>query len=449
MLNEEVYIEIHWPNNPIPIEETNHEDNSVFEINFGVFSPYPLSMSTSPVQSVNGKTGDIVLGADDVGADLLGTAELVRTQLADSISQVQSLAQTNELKIGTKADQLDLETTQIQVGNNRLAILTKADIQSLALLAQLVDTKADQSYVNQQIADLVGSAPEALNTIYELAAAIQNDQSLIDSLNQSVANRVRFDIATQALTEIQKQNARANIGAEQLGTAQQLVSQITAQSLGAATAAQGTKADTALQSADVAPVALSGLFSSLSSQNKIFDVVFNAYLVGSNTAISATDTLGQMLSKLQGQISAIAPPTWVNFNTLNGYSKHNAITASGTKIEIAKINGMIWLRGFFSANNSVSSNSFIFSHSDPNYLWDNTYQGSTADNLYSYDTTFHRHIYANELSDIRLNAKQIGTGSSPNISHNFRIVLDSSNSIGSFGVAYATIEPICLGRAKF
>lgn len=183
----------------------------------------------------------------------------VINNLQNQVNDVLTLAQTNELKIVTKADQLDLETTQIQVENNRLAILTKADIQSLALLAQLVDTKADQSYVNQQIADLVGSAPEALNTIYELAAAIQNDQSLIDSLNQSVANRVRFDIATQALTEIQKQNARTNIGAEQLGTAQQLISQITAQSLGAATAAQGAKADTALQIADVAPVALSGL----------------------------------------------------------------------------------------------------------------------------------------------------------------------------------------------
>ncbi len=371
----------------------------------------------------------------------------VINNIQNQVNDVLTLAQTNELKISTKADQLDLETTQIQVENNRLAILTKADIQSLALLAQLVDTKADQSYVNQQIADLVGSAPEALNTIYELAAAIQNDQSLIDSLNQSVANRVRFDISTQALTDIQKQNARTNIGAEQLGTAQQLVSQITVASLGAATAAQGAKADTALQSADVAPVALTGLFSSLSGQNKIFDVVFNAYAIGTNTALNASDTLGQMLSKLQGQISAIAP-TWVNVNTLSGYLKNNAVTVSGTKIEIAKINGMIWLRGFFTANNSISSNSFIFSHSDPNYLWDNTYQGSVADNLYSYDTTFHRHIYANELSDIRLNAKQVGTGSSPNISHNFRIVLDSSASIGSFGVAYATIEPICLGRAK-
>ncbi|WP_335951307.1 hypothetical protein [Acinetobacter beijerinckii] len=121
------------------------------------------------------------------------------TGLAENLNQVQALAQTNELKIGTKADQIDLETTQVQIENNRLAILTKADIQALALLTQLVDTKADQAYVNQQIADLVGSAPEALNTIYELAAAIQNDQSIIGTLNQSVANRVRFDVATQAL----------------------------------------------------------------------------------------------------------------------------------------------------------------------------------------------------------------------------------------------------------
>lgn len=441
----DIVLEMHWSNNPIPLNQLVTEPDFIFDIPLGLFTSF--NGSTQSVSSVNGRTGTVVLNANDVGADQVGAANQVKSELENTISNVLVLAQTNELKISSKADQLDLETTQIQVENNRLAILTKADIQSLALLAQLVDTKADQSYVNQQIADLVGSAPEALNTIYELAAAIQNDQSLIDSLNQSVANRVRFDISTQALTDIQKQNARTNIGAEQLGTAQQLVSQITVVSLGAATAAQGAKADTALQSADVAPVALTGLFSSLSGQNKIFDVVFNAYAIGSNTALNASDTLGQMLSKLQGQISAIAP-AWVNVNTLSGYLKNNAVTVSGTKIEIAKINGMIWLRGFFTANNSISSNSFIFSHSDPNYLWDNTYQGSVADNLYSYDTTFHRHIYANELSDIRLNAKQIGTGSSPNISHNFRIVLDSSASIGSFGVAYAVIEPICLGRAK-
>ena len=288
---------------------------------------------------------NVVLDAfsDELGA-LLDELNITANNLQSQIIQVQTLAQTNELKISTKADQVDLETTNQQVEQNRLAILTKADISALAQLALLVDTKADQSYVNQQIANLVGSAPEALNTIYELAAAIQNDQSLIDSLNQSVANRVRFDIATQALTEIQKQNARTNIDAEKLGTAQQLINQITAASIGAATAAQGAKADTALQSADVAPVALSGLFSSLGGQNKIFDVVFGAYALGSNTAISVTDTLGQMLGKLQAQIDG-QKFNWINATSITGFSLHAVASQSTIPLKFAKKDGMLWISG--------------------------------------------------------------------------------------------------------
>lgn len=286
-------------------------------------------------------------------------AQLLQTQ----IDQVQDLAQTNELKISIKADQLDLETTQIQVEENRLSILTKADIQALAMLAQLVDTKADQSYVNQQIALLVGSAPEALNTVYELAAAIQNEASLIDALNQSVANRVRFDIANQALTEIQKQNARINIDAEKIGTAQQLVSQITAQNLGAATAAQGAKADTALQSFDVAPVAFSGLFTSLASQNKIFDVVFSAYVLGSSTAISASDTLGQIIGKLQAQINGVSPPVWVKANTIG--TVHPNVDLSN--LEFARVDGTLRMRGWITVLTNTVSNTAIFTITNVNY----------------------------------------------------------------------------------
>lgn len=268
----------------------------------------------------------------------------------NDIASVRTLAETNQLKLTEKVEIQDFEVTQEQVELNRLAILTKADIQALAQLTLLVDTKADQSYVQQQIANLVGSAPEALNTIYELATALQNNSGLIEGLNQSVANRVRFDIATQALTEIHKQNARTNIGAEKLGTAQQLVSEITAQSLGAATSAQGAKADTALQSADVAPVALSGLFSSLSGQNKIFDIVYGAYQMGSNTALVASDTLGQMLGKLQAQINAGSKVEWVKADTIgtfntSGYS-HGQINGKSAYLEFAKINNCLWIRGF-------------------------------------------------------------------------------------------------------
>lgn len=310
---------------------------------------------------------NVVLDAfsDELGA-LLDELNITANNLQSQIIQIQALAQTNELKIGTKADQADLDIANQQVEQNRLAILTKADISALAQLALLVDTKADQSYVNQQIANLVGSAPEALNTVYELATAIQNEQGLIDSLNQSVANRVRFDIATQALTEIQKQNARTNIDAEKIGTAQQLVSQITVASIGAATAAQGAKADTSLQSADVAPVALSGLFSSLGDQNKIFDVIFNNYVLGSNTAISVIDTLGQMLGKLQAQIDA-QKFNWINANAIGGYIAASGVTAhSNTPLKFAIKDGLLWVSGAIKIT-QANANAPFLRIENPNY----------------------------------------------------------------------------------
>lgn len=327
--------------------------------------------AVSAVQSVNAKTGHIVLKAEDVGADQKGSANTVKELLSLDINQVKSLAETNQLKLSQKVDIQDFELAQEQVELNRLAILSKADIQALAQLALLVETKADQAYVQQQIAKLVGSAPEALDTIYELATALQNNQSLIDGLNQSVANRVRFDVATQVLTEIQKQNARTNIGAEKLGTAQQLVSQITAQSLGAATTAQGVKADTALQSADVAPVALSGQFSSLNGQNKIFDVVYSAYTEGVSSVITASDSLGTMLSKLQKQISSkgSSETEWVSADGIGFFNEatfgHGTIAGNPAKLEFAKIDGNLWVRGFL--RHKVSGSGVVFTITDKTY----------------------------------------------------------------------------------
>lgn len=372
MIND-IVLEFHWSNNPIPIEQLLNEPDFIFEIPFGLITGFD-----APVQSVNGKIGAVTLNHDDVGADATGSAEAVQQSvnaLSTTVNQVLTLAQTNEMKIGTRADQVDLETAEQQIELNRLAILTKADIAALSMLAQLVDTKADQAYVNQQIANLVGSAPEALNTVYELAAAIQDNAGIIDTLNQSVANRVRFDVATQALTEIQKQNARTNIGAETLGTAATLVAAITAASIGAATAAQGSKADTALQSGDVALVALTGLFSSLSGQNKIYDVVFGAYALGSNAAIAATDTLGQIIGKLQAQINSSKTFDWVDVTSIAGAQFAPVgvtLDMANTKIFIAKKDGNLWLKGYFrlAANISAPSAGVVLRITDLNWLID-------------------------------------------------------------------------------
>lgn len=310
------------------------------------------------VASVNAKTGNVVLTAADVDADPVGAANDVLVELQpqiDTINQqlpnlatqnyvltgltpkasivyvdnalaakadvaatstalatkatvtqlneVKTLAETNQLNVSTKAEQADLDAANATVAEHTQTLLTKADVAALTALTQLVDTKADQSYVISEIARITGNAPAALDTLAEIAEQLGNDQTQINNLLDQIGNRVRFD-AAQALTAPEQTQARDNINAEAKGVAASLVSGVTTTSIGAATTAQGTKADTALQSADVAPVALSGSFSDLVNKSSLFSLVYSAYAIGSNVAVSASDTLGQMLGKLQAQISS-------------------------------------------------------------------------------------------------------------------------------------------------
>ncbi|OJY68183.1 MAG: hypothetical protein BGP16_15080 [Sphingobium sp. 66-54] len=72
--------------------------------------------------------------------------------------------------------------------------------------------------VNTAIAAVTNGAPEALDTLDELAAALGDDGNFAATVTTSLANRVRTDTAAQGLTTQQQTNARTNIGA--VGTAE-------------------------------------------------------------------------------------------------------------------------------------------------------------------------------------------------------------------------------------
>lgn len=340
-----IALKVLWSNHPMPVDQKIEKPDIILNIPFGNVLVVSGGATDAPVRSVNNKIGHIILTATDVGADEFGSANSVKTLLETEIRTVNQLAETNQLNISSKADHVELELTNQKVELNRLALLGKADLTALAMLTALLNTKADQQYVNEQIANLLNSDEATIAAIQEIANALQENEDLLDALEYTVANRVRFDTANQVLTALQKSNARINIGAEESGTAAMLIAQITVQNIGAATAAQGIKADTALQSGDVAPVALSGLFSSLGNQSKIFDVVHSAYTAIAAAPIAATDTLGQMLAKLQAQINN--PPAkvinWVNIKTLEGTTFSNATALSN--IEFADIDGYFWVKG--------------------------------------------------------------------------------------------------------
>jgi uncharacterized protein YfkK (UPF0435 family) len=95
---------------------------------------------------------------------------------------------------------------------------------------------ATTSYVTTQINNLVAGAPGLLDTLDELAQALGDDANFATTTATSLGNRLRIDTASQGLNSTQQANGRTNLG---LGSA------ALAATGDFATAAQGTKADTA------------------------------------------------------------------------------------------------------------------------------------------------------------------------------------------------------------
>lgn len=111
-----------------PISRITQNENDIADLETQVNLKVPTS------RTINGKAlaNNITLSASDVNADPVGTAQ-------------------------TKAD----------------AALSSA-----------------KSYTDTKIADLVDSAPDTLNTLNELAVAIQENDDVVEALNSAVGNKV-------------------------------------------------------------------------------------------------------------------------------------------------------------------------------------------------------------------------------------------------------------------
>lgn len=66
--------------------------------------------------------------------------------------------------------------------------------------------------------ELVDSAPETLNTLNELAAALGDDANYSTTTSTALGNRLRIDVNDQSLTTTQKSNAVTNLGLDTVST---------------------------------------------------------------------------------------------------------------------------------------------------------------------------------------------------------------------------------------
>lgn len=129
--------------------------------------------------------------------------------------EIKNSVDTLKNDVGTKLGDLTTLTTTDKTSVVRAMNELKASIGA-------VNTGTDESAVNQLIDNkinaLVDNAPEALNTLKEIADKLQADESTATALASTVSKKVAFDSPQSLSTEQQKQ-AQENIGLGDLSSA--------------------------------------------------------------------------------------------------------------------------------------------------------------------------------------------------------------------------------------
>ena len=142
----------------------------------------------------------IVALAQAIGGDIksLRTGQGTLSSL-NTTNKTSLVAAINELltMVGSAGASID-----DNAGNGSTAVTWSADKIFDSIEAAKASVKAD----------LTNGAAAALDTLNELAAALNNDPSFATTIAGEIANRVRFD-ASQTLTSPQQAQARSNIGA--------------------------------------------------------------------------------------------------------------------------------------------------------------------------------------------------------------------------------------------
>jgi len=189
------------------INEVKDSTSSAAGINDGTTSTTSTWSSSKVSTELDGKADTVHTHAtsDVTGLDtaLAGKADDVHTH---AIADVTGLQGALDGKAATGHTHAIADTTGLQG-----ALDGKADDVHTHTSADVSDFTAAVDARVSSVLD-IENAPELLNSINELAAAIGDDANFAGTVTTALANRVRFDEA-QALTGPQQAQARTNIGA--------------------------------------------------------------------------------------------------------------------------------------------------------------------------------------------------------------------------------------------
>jgi hypothetical protein len=380
-------LKVVW-NNPVGVNDTVSQSTTIVNIPFGAMILDPNV--ASPVTSVNTQTGAVVLTAIDVGATTQAYVDQQDDALETIINTKASSASVTQ-SLSTKADLVDGVIPANQLPSFVDDVLEYDTLTSLPFVGEAakiyitIDTNKTYRWTGSSYAE-IGSGGVALG---ETALTAYRGDRGKEAYDHSLSQGNPHNTTTSEINE-------------------------------------GTK-----------------LFF---TEPRVRNTVLTGLVTNDSTNVTNTDTVEVAIGKLQAKSqSAGGTVNWVDVSTLTGYVKHVNVSAANSRIQVAVIDGLLWMRGYLTLTSSVTSNVTLFSYTASAYLWDNTYLGSTADNAFTYSTTINKSLKLQELADFKVIAKQEGNGTSGNITNRLSIVADTG--INS-AINFALLEPVCLGIAK-
>jgi hypothetical protein len=174
----------------------------------------PIEGKMKFVKSVNSKTGDVTLGAEDVGArpntwtpsaEDVGARPNTWMPTAANVGAVpttrkvngQALSEDVNLDIPDSLAELTddaahrtVSDTEKSTWNNKSDFSGSYNDLTDKPIIPSISGLASTSYVDQKVASIVDSSPEALNTLSELAASLGNDPNFATTVSENIGKKV-------------------------------------------------------------------------------------------------------------------------------------------------------------------------------------------------------------------------------------------------------------------
>lgn len=144
----------------------------------------------------------------DLATRVASECKSLRTLMNANSSDLSSLTTTNKTNLVSAIN--ELKTVIDGLASSGGATIND---EATASAVQTWSINKISSEITAALNAVLAGAPTALDTLSELAAAINNDGNFASTITTALGNRVRTDIDSQGLTLEQRANARTNIDA--------------------------------------------------------------------------------------------------------------------------------------------------------------------------------------------------------------------------------------------